>query len=87
MERVVQLASHFSVPAMLCVNKFDINLEMTREIESYAQKKGLPCLGRIPFDPIFTKAMVQCQTVFEYNTASPASLAVNKIWKAILQVV
>ena len=32
-----------------------------------AEEKGLMCLGRIPFDPVFTEAMVQAQTVFEYN--------------------
>jgi len=87
MERVVQLSAHFNVPAMVCVNKFDINLEMTRQIESYAEQKGLPCLGRIPFDPIFTKAMVQAQTVFEYNTVSQAGLAVKNIWKALSETI
>ncbi|MGD9023120.1 MAG: ATP-binding protein, partial [Deltaproteobacteria bacterium] len=30
MERVAQLAAHFKVPAMVCVNKFDLNLDQTR---------------------------------------------------------
>ena len=70
MDRVAQLAAHFKVPAMICVNKFDLSLELTREIENYAQEKGITCVGRIPFDPIFTKAMIQAQTVFEYNGQS-----------------
>ena len=65
MKRVAQLAGHFKVPAMICVNKFDLNLELTREIEKYAEEKNIACLGRIPFDPMFTKAMIQAQTVFE----------------------
>jgi len=81
MERVVQLAEHFKVPAMLCVNKFDLNLDMTREIESFANEKGLACLGRIPFDRVFTRAMVQAQTIFEYNNGSKAGDAVRAIWK------
>jgi MinD superfamily P-loop ATPase len=80
MERVVQLAEHFKVPAMLCVNKFDLNLDVTRNIESFAEEKGLMCLGRIPFDPVFTKAMVQAQTVFEYNNGSKAGHAIRGIW-------
>ncbi|MGB5619991.1 MAG: ATP-binding protein, partial [Desulfobacterales bacterium] len=35
MERVVQLAAHFNVPAMVCVNKFDINTEKSRQIEEF----------------------------------------------------
>ena len=81
MERVVQLADHFKVPAMICVNKFDLNLELTRDIENFAKEKGLSCLGRIPFDPIFTKAMIQAQTVFEYNTESKVGQAIKEIWE------
>ncbi len=80
MERVVQLAEHFKVPAMLCVNKFDLNLDLTRNIESLANDKGLTCLGRIPFDPVFTEAMVQAQTIFEYNNGSKAGHAIKGIW-------
>jgi MinD superfamily P-loop ATPase len=81
MERVIQLAAHFNVPAMLCVNKFDLNLELSENIENFAKNKGLPCLGRIPFDPIFTRAMIRAQTVFEYNTDSRAGAAIRKIWQ------
>jgi len=83
MERVVQLAEHFRVPAMVCINKFDINIEMSMEIERFSQNKGLTFLGSIPFDPVFTKAMVQGQTIYEYNSDSNAGLAVRQIWERI----
>jgi MinD superfamily P-loop ATPase len=85
MERVAQLAAHFKVPAMICVNKFDLNLELTREIETYAEKKGLSCLGRIPFDPIFTKAMIQAQTVFEYDGRSTVGEAIRGTWQRLTE--
>ena len=81
MERVVRLAAHFNIPAMVCINKFDLNIDMTRDIENFAEKMGLPCLGLIPFDPIFTKAMVQGQTIFEYNKESEAGQAVRQTWE------
>ena len=80
MERVMQLANHFKVPAMVCVNKFDLNPDLTGDIENFAKDEGLSCLGRIPFDPTFTKAMVKGQTVIEYNSDSAAGDAVKKIW-------
>jgi MinD superfamily P-loop ATPase len=83
MERVVQLAAHFNVPTMVCVNKFDLNLNLTQDIEKFTKEKGLPCLGLIPFDPIFTKAMVQGQTIFEYSTNSETGDAVREIWSKI----
>jgi MinD superfamily P-loop ATPase len=83
MERVVQLTAHFNVPAMVCVNKFDLNLEFTRMIERDAGENGLTWLGKIPFDPIFTKAMVQAQTIFEYDGNSITGRAVREIWKRV----
>ncbi|UCF89896.1 MAG: 4Fe-4S binding protein [Desulfobacterales bacterium] len=81
MERVAQLAAHFKVPALICVNKFDLNLEQTRDIENYAEESGVVSIGRIPFDPIFTQAMVLAQTVFEYERNSQAGKAVKAIWR------
>jgi MinD superfamily P-loop ATPase len=81
MVRVAQLADHFNVPGMICVNKFDLNPEQTRIIEDVAREKNLSVLGRIPFDPIFTKAMVQGQTIFEYDGHSEAGQAVRELWE------
>jgi MinD superfamily P-loop ATPase len=85
MQRVVQLADHFKIPAMICVNKFDLNLALTREIENDAREKGLPCLGRIPFDPVFTKAMCQAQTAFEYDGQSTAGDAIRGVWQRLAE--
>ena len=83
MERVVQLAKHFKVPAMVCVNKFDLNPDLTGDIENFAGDEGLTCLGRIPFDPSVTQAMVKGQTIIEYNKESQTGHAVQDIWHTL----
>jgi MinD superfamily P-loop ATPase len=83
MERVAQLANHFNMSAMVCVNKFDLNLDLTRDIENFAKDEGMSCLGRIPFDPIFTKAMIQGKTIIEYNRESKAGQAVQEIYNTL----
>jgi MinD superfamily P-loop ATPase len=85
MERVAQLANHFKVPAMVCVNKFDLNTDQTQAIEKLAKEKNMMVLERIPFDPIFTKSMVQGKTIFEYNTESTVGQAVKQLWKKIIE--
>ena len=84
MERVAQLAAHFRVPAMVCVNKFDLNPDQAQSIEDFAREKDVTVLGRIPFDPTFTKAMVQGQTIFEYDTNSKASQAIKQLWEKLV---
>lgn len=81
MERVVQLAAHFNVTAMVCVNKFDLNLDQARAIEKFAKEKNVTVLGRIPFDPIFTKSMVKGQNIFDYDMESETGQVVKQIWE------
>lgn len=85
MNRVIDLARHFRVPAMVCVNKYDLNLQMTLRIEETAKERNLPLLGRIPFDETFVYAMVQGQTVLEFQKNSKTSKAVKKVWERVLE--
>lgn len=83
MKRVAELASHFRVPGMICVNKFDLNIDMTEQIEAYAQSKNMMLLGRIPFDPVFTWAMIEGKNVLEQAPDSPVAESIRKIWQKI----
>jgi MinD superfamily P-loop ATPase len=85
MERVSELAAFFKIPAMICVNKFDLNLEATEAIENFAREEKVTVLGRIPFDHIFTKSMVQGQTIFEYDGNSEAAQAVRELWTKVTE--
>jgi MinD superfamily P-loop ATPase len=86
MERVADLARHFKVPAMVCVNKFDLNPEIAQALERFAEEKGLHVLEPLPFDSAFTKSMVQGKTIIEYDEKSPGSLAVKRLWEDIENV-
>jgi len=84
MERVVQLAAFFKVPAMVCVNKFDLNPDMGRAIEVFSEQKNVSVVGRIPFDPAFTWAMVEAKTIFEYDGDSAAAQACREVWSKVV---
>jgi len=83
MERVADLAAFFRVPALVCVNKFDLNPEQAEAIEAFAGRKGIAALSRIPFDPVFTKAMVEGKTVIEYDGGSEGARAVRALWEQV----
>lgn len=50
LKRVLQLSSLFSVKAVVAINKFDINPEMTKEIEEYCDLNDIKVVLRMPFD-------------------------------------
>lgn len=83
LERVLDLTAHFKLPAMVCINKADIYLEGSQEIEKACHDRGVEMLGRIPFDPSVVEAMVQGEPVTAYRPDSPASEAIRKIWSRV----
>ncbi len=83
MERVADLAAHFKIPAMVCINKYDLNPDQARAIETIAEKKQLDLVGMIPFDPAFTQAMIHGKSIVETHGDSPAGKAVMEIWEKV----
>lgn len=84
LERVAQLAAHFKMPAMVCINKYDLNPDQTQSIMALANEKNITFVGRIPFDKNFTASMIQGKNIIETGENSQASLAVREIWKNVM---
>ncbi|MCD4743841.1 MAG: P-loop NTPase [Desulfobacteraceae bacterium] len=84
MTRALELAEFFKVPAMVLVNKYDLNPDQTDAIEKVVTSKNLTFLGKIPFNPAFTKAMVQAKTILEYDEKSDISREVKEMWNKIM---
>jgi MinD superfamily P-loop ATPase len=70
---------------MVCVNMFHLNPNQGRAIQDFARERQIRVMDRIPFDPVFTRAMVQGKTIFEYDGHSEAARAVKKIWEDLAQ--
>jgi MinD superfamily P-loop ATPase len=84
MQRAIELCRHFKVPVMVCINKYDLNLEKSSEIEALAREGELPIVGRVPYDAVFTRAMVQGKTLFEYDGEGSAAEHLRSVWKKIM---
>ena len=65
MERVLDVARHFGIPAFVCINKHDLNPAISAEIESFCEKNDCPVIGKIPFDTRIVKALQLLQTPVE----------------------
>lgn len=85
MERVAKLAAHFKIPAMACVNKYDLNPDQAEAIKAIALEHKIQFAGQIPFDPEFVNAMVQGKTIMETNEDSSAAKAIKEIWQAVME--
>lgn len=82
MERVLEVCKHFGVPAMVCINKYDLNDENTLAIHKYCQKKQVDVVAMIPFDNAVTEAMVKGISVVEHSDSSVAE-EIKSLWQHI----
>ncbi len=82
LERVLGVTDHFNIPALVCINKYDINLEKSQEIGDDCARLGIAVVGHIPFDTVVTEAMVQGKTVTAYEDG-PVSEELRRVWDRV----
>jgi len=81
LERVLKLARHFDIPAAVCVNKWDLNPEMTGRIEALAIRSGARIAGRIRYDRAVTSAQIREKAVVE--TFAPSAVDIRLVWESL----
>jgi MinD superfamily P-loop ATPase len=82
LERILKLTEHFKISSMVCINKFDINLENTRRIASYCGSNGSRLIGKIPYEPQVVEALVNRKTVMDYPCGAVQEI-VLKMWDEV----
>ncbi|EPY2273915.1 ATP-binding protein [Clostridium sporogenes] len=86
LKRVIALCEHFGILPMVCVNKYDINKEMTVNIENFINEKGIKLVGKIPYDNIVMKSINDLKPITYYKE-SIANKAIEHMWKNIKQII
>jgi len=82
LERVLSVCHHFGIPALVCINKYDVNEDNTRQIENYCLNQGVEVAAKIPFDNVVTEAIVQGLPVVEYSQGKVAQ-EIESLWQRI----
>jgi len=83
LHRVRELTAHFKIPTVVCVNKYDLNPELTEQIESDADRLDTKVVGRIRYDSAVTKAQIMKASVVEY-TGGAVTEDIRRLWRQIV---
>jgi MinD superfamily P-loop ATPase len=86
LKRTLQLTKGFNLPTSVLINKFDINRELSSEIETYCSNNGINVIGKLPFDPIVVEAMVNCSSITDYAPDSNISRLIKEAHSAVFPV-
>jgi MinD superfamily P-loop ATPase len=82
LKRVLDLTRHFDIPAVVCVNKWDVNPEQTEQIEKEALCRGARPIGRIRYDRMMTAAQIQGKAVVELPD-STLGTEIRTLWESV----
>ena len=83
LKRVLEVVKHFSISAMVAINKADLNHNLTEEIEEFCSSKDVRLVGKIPFSNTIVEAMRQGELVVDYAGDSEAASALKDIWSEV----
>lgn len=84
LDRALDLCRHFSVPAMVCINKCDVNPENSRRIVQECFARGIEVAAQVPFDRTVTEALVRGLAVVEYSQNGVSAL-IRTLWDDVLK--
>jgi len=82
LQQLVELISEFRIEMVCIVNKYDINTQKTANLKSFLLKQGITHLADIPFDDVFTHAMIEGNTLAEMP--SPVNDLIKNAWLKIM---
>lgn len=86
LKRILELAGRFDTKIMICINKYDINENMTTQIEAYALENRHPIVGKIPFDTKVMQAVNSLKPITEFEN-SPAGSAIESMWANMKEII
>ena len=82
MTRVMELSEHFGVTPHVVVNKYDLNANISDEIENFCKTRNKSFAGRVSFDPEITAALIKGRSIIEHSDGG-ASPEIRKVWEYI----
>ncbi|MFH0921326.1 MAG: 4Fe-4S dicluster-binding protein [Fibrobacterota bacterium] len=82
LRRIVQLTKQLGTPAMICINKWDINPDAANTIRQFAEKAGVPVVGVIRYDKAATDSQRVGKAVVEHRQGGMAD-DIRAVWENI----
>jgi MinD superfamily P-loop ATPase len=85
LDRVSRLTANFGIETLVCINKADVNPQITDQISEEAQTRGLKVVGKIAYNEAFTKAQMIKASVVEY-TGGAITEQIRAMWRQVTYV-
>jgi MinD superfamily P-loop ATPase len=79
LERLAELVQGFGLSLAVCINKADLNRDMTLHIRDVCSARGWPVVGELEYDVAVVQAQVEGESIVEFGD-SPVADQISKMW-------
>ena len=86
MERVIQVARHFGIKVACALNKFDLNVKISAEVERWCQANSVPVVARFPFSEAVVHSVVNGKPITEADNDA-VSIEIKRMWAKISEII
>jgi len=83
LRRIAMLTKKLGIPAMVCINKWDINRSITEEIRQITDSQGLQFAGLLRYDKAVTESQRQQKALPEYGSDGIVRDIMN-VWEHVV---
>jgi MinD superfamily P-loop ATPase len=67
LKRAIEVVNHFNISHGVVINRYDINDDLTEQMEEYFDTNDIPVLGKISYDRKFVDALVNLKPVVVFE--------------------
>ena len=85
LKRAYELVKKFNIRAGCIINKSDLNIRTTQEIEDFLKAEDILHISSLPYDEIFTESMTYGKAVIEYTNNDMTGM-IKDSWHKIKQI-
>lgn len=83
LQRTIEIASKFKLKVWVIINKYDLNCDVSDQIESFCSSLNITIAGKLPFNTKVVEAMVNCKSIVEWTPSSGFSKEIRSAYKII----
>ncbi|CCO07452.1 ATP-binding protein [Desulforamulus hydrothermalis] len=83
--RIAKVAGTFGCQRAVCINKYNLDETNCQRIEDLAGQMGIPVLGKIPFDPNVTEAVLKGIPVTLLESSEAVS-SIRNLWEQVVNM-
>lgn len=85
LQRIIEICSTFNLKIWVIINKYDLNTEMSDQIEMYCNGLDIKIIGKFIFNPQVVEAMVNCKSITEWAPESDFATGIRDAYKMLTQ--